>query len=224
MMQPLESDGLVHHWTQGPRDVVPLYAPIRYWEKRWEWQFCWYLETPDAFPGVSGEELAEKVHYTLNMHGLGWRRSGVFFSQVDSIEKAHIVLRFTDSPPPDYPNMTGFLGVYYADRGIGKNVSQVTARREHFDNPTTFAYILGMELAGHGCFRMWDMYISEHEPYLLGSMGGWAAAERSFGFPSETEIQCAKAWLKGQAVHVHSHNFTVPAGAVHEHGDEHESG
>ena len=211
----LEADGLVHHWVQGPRDVVPLYAPIRFWEVRFDWQFCWFLETPDAIPGVSSEELAYKVNYTLNVHGLGWHRSGVHFSQIDTMDRAQIVLRFTDRPPPPFPDMTNFLGAYYYDPGIGKNVAQVTAGRGYFDTPSVFAYILGMELAGHGCFRMWDMYIPEHEPYPSGSMGGYEAAMKSWGFPSELEIESAKAWLQGKAIHVHSHNFTVPAGHVH---------
>lgn len=76
-----------------------------------------------------------------------------------------------------------------------------------------------MELAGHGCFRMWDMYLADHEPYPLGVMGGWAAAMANSGLPTPVEIERAKAWLQGQAVHVHNHpEFTVPTGA-HTHED-----
>lgn len=209
---PMTSDGLVHHWAQGPRDLVRLN------QERPQWEFRWYLETPDAIPGITSHELQAAIHWVLNYNPKAWSRASVVFSQVEAITEAHLVLRFTDTPPARWPNLTGFAGLYYHDDAIGKNVAQVTAQRAIFDHPPSFAYILGMELAGHGCFRMWDMYIIEHEPYPVGSMGGWAAALANEGYPTELEIECAKAWLRGEAVHVHDHpQFTVP-GSEHHHG------
>ena len=211
------SDGLVHHWRQGPADLVRLYAPITYWEKRWEWQFCYFLETPTAILGVSPEDLRAQIHYTLNMHGLSWSRSGVYFSEVQDIAKAQIVLRFTDAAPAQWPDLAGFSGLYYHDPAIGKNVAQVTNQRAVFDDGPLFAYILGMELAGHGCFRIWDMYTAEHSPYPEGAMGSHAAAIVNFGYPSLAEIAGTKLWLLGDdAVQVHDHpQFTVPFGVEH---------
>lgn len=210
-MRGFEHDGLVHHWAQGPLDVEPLDP------ERTQWEFCWYLETPDAVPNVSAGILSDAIDFLLNRLPQGWHRSGVHFRQVDHIAEAHIVLRFTDASPPDWPDLPWSPGWYYHDSRINKNVAQVTPRREYFDHTTSLAYIVGMELAGHGCFRMWDMYISEHEPYPLGSMGGWAAALANNGFPTDLEIECAKAWLEGAAVQIHSHGFTVPEGE-HHHG------
>lgn len=213
-MVQAESDGLVHHWARGPRDLVRLYAPITYWEKRWEWQFCWFLETPDAIQGVPSQDLRDTVDYILNKDGRGWHRSGVHFSEVQDMAKAHVVLRLTDAPPPDWPQLSWGPGWAYYDSRLRKRVAQVSPRREYFDHRPSFAYLLNMELGGHCTFDMHDMYTEVHAPYRFGCMGGWTAAGANYGMPSDVEIECAKAWLQGQAVHVHDHgNVRIGAGA-----------
>lgn len=205
----LGPDNLPHHWAQGPLDV---------WAKRqWyfpkqrvpslRWGFRYWIQ--DGVLGVTRESLSKRVDLVLNHHPRSWRRAGVDFIEVTQHQDAEIVLRFSDAPPIDWPNMTGFLGLYYHDRHSGKNVAQVTPSRQYFDDPTSLAYILGMELAGHGCFRMHDGYLHGHEPYK-GAMGGWEEAKQSLGFPTDLEIQSAKAWLKGEAFFVHGHNVVVP--------------
>jgi len=211
MVTPL-NDGYPHHWAQGPRDLVRLYAPITYFEKRWEWQVGWFLETPDAVPGVPGQHIRDRVHYYLNLHGLGWHRSGVYFSEVEDTARAHVVLRLTDAPPVHWPDLAWGPGWAYYDGNIGKRVAQITSRREQWYDLIGWVYLLNMELGGHCTFDMWDHYIPEHEPYTSGCMGGWAAARASFGMPSNNEIASAKAWLKSEA-YVDEHSWGRIVGA-----------
>ena len=71
------------------------------------------------------------------------------------------------------------------------------------DDMAAMRYIVNMEVAGHGCFRMLDMYNPVHQPYT-GSMGSWTDAAKSDYWPTQKEIVSAKAWLKGEAPNVPS--------------------
>jgi hypothetical protein len=192
---------------------------------RTRWQFRWFLEGGIDGVDETDDHIAASVDFVLRQ---GWAKTGVEFVQVGSLAVAHIVLRLTDAAPPAWPNIPWGPGWYYRDDSINKNVAQVSARPEYFRESRKWAYLVGMEMVGHGCFRMWDMYTAEHAPYLLGVMGDWEAALANSGLPTPTEIECAKAWLRSEAVHVHDHpEFTVPTGApTHEEvpGGEHTHG
>jgi len=208
-MATLSGDGLVHHWAQGPQDVTLLYAPITYFERNWTHQFTWCLEDTQAVKamGKAGRDnLRYAVNYTLNLHGQSWSRSGVYFSEVQDREKAHIILRVSDDKVLGPDGLAWAAGWYYHEHGDA--IAQITAQPERLGGYSAFypgfAYVLGMEIAGHGCFRMHDMYTLPHIPYT-GAMGGWDEAMKSQGYPTQLEIDCAKAWLAGTAAHVHDH-------------------
>ena len=169
------------------------------------WEFRWWLESPPSIPGFSTEDILKKVAFILDGAPLSWGvKTGVRFRQVQTMDEADIVLRITVGPPPGLPRFTG-PGWYYFDPNIQKAVAQVTDQPFYWEHPWIMNYILGMELVGHGCFRMWDMYIPEHEPYLRGSMGGFTAAEAAQGWPSDLEAWCGNEWLGGRAKHIDWH-------------------
>ena len=184
------------------------------------WEFRYWVEPTPDMAWLDAQAWFNKCHWILNADPRSWgARTGIFFRRVTLLGECDIVIRFSNGPPPDWPDLVG-NGWYYRDHQLGKNVAHVTARPEVFNNSAAFNYILGMEVVGHGTLRMWDMYdiIPEHVPYI-GAMGGWVEAMLNDGWPTDTEIECAKAWLKGEAVNVHSHRFTVPDAAyTHEEG------
>lgn len=174
------------------------------------WEFRYWIEPPSEPWPFEPWVYAAKCHFILT-DPRGWARSGVNFRRVDTMAECDIIIRFTDAPPPDWPELPWGAGWYYHDSKLGKNVAQVTPQAAYFNDTPAYNYFVGMEVVGHGTFRMWDMYIPEHEPYPVGAMGGYAAAMETDGWPTDTEIECAKAWLRGEAVHVHDHpQFTVP--------------
>ena len=206
-----------HHWAQGPMDVRVIQpVDIPGTDRVAFWVFNYWIENVLAVAGIVPKVLGERVDWVLNQAPLAWSRTGVLFHRVHRVEDAQIVLRFSDDPPVGWPELAWGPGWYYHDAKLGKNVAQVTAKPEYFNDPPSLAYYVGMELAGHGCFRMWDMYIPEHSPYPVGGMGDFAAAMVNGGYPSEAEIAAAKLWLGGEAATVDSHpQFTVPLGVEH---------
>jgi len=203
----ISPDGLPHHWVQGPQDVTQLHAPIEVFEKRFTHQFTWMLDDTRATRSMrpsAREDFRYQVNYTLNLHGLGWHRTGVHFSEVFDRNKAHVLLRIGDDIPPGADPPVWAPGWHYWDGN--KAIAQITARADYLGGYSAwspgFVYILGMELAGHACFRMWDMYTLPHLPYT-GAMGGWVEAMKTRGYPTQLEIDSGKAWLQGNAVHVH---------------------
>ena len=188
------ADQIVHHWVQGPMDVRRIQpVDIEGTDRIAFWVFNYWIENVLAVPGVIPHVLGERVDWVLNRAPLAWSRTGVLFHRVHRVEDAQIVLRFSDAPPTGWPDLAWGPGWYYRDDIIGKNVAQVTTKPEYFNHAESLAYYLGMELAGHGCFRMWDMYTAAHAPYLEGIMGDYSAALVNGGYPSTLEIEAAKA-------------------------------
>lgn len=184
-----------HHWINGPQDVEPLN------QARTRWQFRWWLE-PSAHVDIIGEDdIAYWVDVLLNKIERSWgARTGVQFVQVRQ-ELAHITFRFSNDIPP---GATGWAaGWNYQE--AGHNIAQISPNGSVLGNPYLFAHLLGMELVGHGCFRMHDMYTEPHGGALYrGAMGLWHPALADvMAFPSDDEITSAKLWLQGKAEFVH---------------------
>ena len=168
---------------------------------RTRWQFRWWLEPGPGVDALGEDNIARQVDIVLNKVQSSWgATTGVAFVQVPRRELAHIVLRFSDTTPPGAAGWGA--GWYYWDPMIGWPVAQITTQIGVFDDIMMFAYLVGMEMVGHGCFRMHDMYTSQHLPYV-GAMGSWHPADPWTAFPSASEIAAAKEWLQGRAVHVH---------------------
>jgi hypothetical protein len=163
---------------------------------------------------------AAKCNWVLNGDSRSWgARLGINFCRVAGIQDCDIVIRFSNSPPPQWPGLQG-LGWYYRDHALGKNVAHVSALPGLFNNTAGFNYVLGMEAVGHGTLRMWDMYIQEHEPYI-GSLGSWTSAMLNDGWPTDAEVADGLIWLDGKTPEalIHDHpQFTVPRIHTHEGG------
>ena len=182
-----------HHWTNGPADVDPLN------QARTRWQFRWWLEPGPGVTALGEDNIAHYVDVVLNKVQSSWgARVGVAFVQVPRRDLAHIVLRFSDAIPPGATFWAG--GWYFHDTQIDANIAQISP--SVFNDIMMFAYLVGMEMVGHGCFRMHDMYTDNHGPYR-GAMGNWHPADPWTAFPSDEEVESAKLWLHGAAVHVH---------------------
>lgn len=190
MTQP--TDGLVHHWEQGPGDVHRVKG-----SKQYPWKFWWYLDSVIPLPGQSlSRKSVLRTMYSVLNHPRSWERSGVQFVRTMSRAKADILVRF--GPAGNSVCGSGAAGCF-SWKG-GKKLAYIGV--EYAAWPEAMIYIIGMELCGHGTFSMLDHYNPVHQPYT-GSMGSWDDAAKGGYFPTDTEIQCAKAWLRGEAVHIH---------------------
>ena len=194
MPQQTDLDGLVHHWQQGPADVHRYRCN--------KWKFYWYLDSIVPLPGqiVTRRQILSTLYAVIN-HPLSWERSGVQFVRTHFKSRANILIRF--GPQNDSACGPGSAGCYWWDSQAQKPIAYMGI--EYLNNPSVMAELINMELMGHGCFRMWDMYTSEHQPYPGGVMGTWEDSRKTDYFPSELEIVSAKAWLLGLAKHVHWH-------------------
>ena len=188
-----------HHWSQGPMDVEPLNAA------RTRWQFRWWLE-PGEHVGALGQPnsasddyIARNVDFVLNQVPGTWgKRTGVQFVQVGRLQAAHITLRISNAIPP---GATMWAPGWNFTDAQGRNIAQISPSML-YANTLLLLYVVGMEMVGHGCFRMHDMYTPNHSPYV-GAMGNWHPADPYTALPSDDEAEDAQLWLQGLAPHVH---------------------
>lgn len=190
-----------HHWDDGPLDVRPV-APgttVRLRDgtrQKVTHEFLWYL---DAVRGTDRRTAAKRLHDVLLAPG-GWTKAGVRWRRVSTRAEADVVVRVV--PQDETVCGPGSAGCYswgYED----KPVAEVGV--EYIGDPGGWSMLVGMELCGHGTFRMHDGYTREHMPYS-GSMGTWAEAKAHNWLPSENEIASAKAWLAGQTPAAQRHD------------------
>ena len=189
-------DGLPHHWEQGPADVQPTNRSrtLRRGSGQARWRFSWYLDRHD---GLGRREALRLLYVVLN-HPLSWERAGVQFVRTMDREAAHVWLRI--APAAESACGEGSAGCYswgYEAKPV------VHIGSEYAGDAGAFALLVNMELGGHACFRMLDMYSAAHQPYPGGVMGTWGDAARTNYYPSSAEITAAREWLQGRAAHVH---------------------
>lgn len=187
-----------HHWKQGPLDVARIARPVymrttegRY--RRATHRFTWYLDRVDGTTKAN----ALRAIYAHLRHPRSWERSGVVFTRTFDRDAANIWLRVI---PKDTTRCGPGSAGCYSYGYEAKPVAEVGV--EYVDRPDAFAVILGMELAGHGCFRAADMYTPSNQPYV-GVLGDWRAAKAVGYYPTDEEINDAKLWLQGRAPFVH---------------------
>lgn len=181
----------VHHWQQGPADLIPLN------KARTRWKFLWYL---DSHPGLTRKQALALLYGVIN-HPLSWERAGVQFARTMDARKANVWVRV--APASNSACGPGSAGCYSWGHDATTDKPVVHIGSEYVGDPGAWAVLVNMELGGHACFRMLDMYNPVHQPYQGGVMGTWGDAARTSFFPSQLEIDAAKAWLRGEAKYVH---------------------
>lgn len=178
-------DGLPHHWLQGPQNVEPAGRG---------WRFRWYLDRVDG----ADRRAATRAIYAVLRDPRSWERSGVRFVRTFDRRRAHVLLRIVRSGQTACgSNAAGC----YSEDGASTPSAEIDA--SYLGDPVAFATVLGMELCGHACFRMLDMYTAAHQPTYNGVMGTWEQARALGGFPSDLEIEAAREWLRGRARWIH---------------------
>lgn len=190
---PVPASGpLPHHWEQGPQDVKRV-RPFNERGRRFAHKFYWYLERVE---GTSRRQALTAIYEVLH-HQRSWERSGVKWVRTYLPWRANVRLRVI---PRDTTVCGPGAGGCYS-WGTGTPLAEVGVE---YLGTAAFAEILNMELAGHGTFRMLDMYNEVHQriPYE-GVMGTWGDAAKTAYYPSDSEIESAKAWLQGRAAIVH---------------------
>lgn len=179
-----------HHWDAGPTSALPLDRPYTRAGVRYTHRMRWYL---DRVEGTSRKAALAAIGQVLH-DPRAWGRAGVAFVRTTKREEAQILLRVI--PQDTTVCGRGAAGCWSSSGAAGEPpVAEIGA--EYVGNPVAFATILGMELCGHGCFHLLDMYNPAHQPYL-GAMGTWGQAQAVGGFPTDAEITAARTWLDGK--------------------------
>lgn len=199
----MQTGSMPHHWSTGPLDVTRLDAPRRVrlrdgTTRQVEWEFKWFLDRVEG----TDRKTAIKRLYDVFLHPNGWTRAGVRWKRTLDRAQAHIVVRVI--PQDTSVCGPGSAGCYsWGYEADGKAVAENGV--EHIDRDGPWRVIVGMEVQGHGTFRVHDGYINH--PGYEGVMGSWESVARFDFSPSEAEIQGAVMWLAGQ----------TPAEMVHQH-------
>lgn len=193
-----------HHWQRGPMDLHPVATPYRLRLRTGVHQtithrMYWQL---DRVTGTTRSRAASRL-YDVLLDPRGWVRAGVHWQRVGWRTDADIIVRVI---PRDEtvcgPGSGGcYSWGYEPDR---KPVAEVGV--EYIDRDGPWQMLVGMELQGHGAFRMHDGYINH--PGYEGVLGSWEAAARVGYRPSAAELDGARLWLGGQ----------TPADLIHGHG------
>lgn len=176
-----------HHWQQGPADVHPV-KPFTNGGRRYAWKFYWCL---DKVVGTSRSAALRGIYSVINAPQ-GWARAGVRWVRTMDPAKADILVRVI---PQDTSVCGPGSAGCYSWGSSGKPVAEIGV--ESLGNPFELRVVLGMELCGHGTFRMADGYLKVHQPYV-GVLGTWDQARAVDGYPTDEEIAGAQQWLKGQ--------------------------
>ena len=209
-MVTVTSDGLVHHWAQGPLDVLKVRP---FWAKRqdgwhsYDAKFYWFLEKVE---GTTRAKALRELYQELR-HPQSWERCGVRWVRTMDRAKANILICIVPGAnTPCGPNAGGC----YCDPILHGRAGQ--GGYCEFDKPAAYlgvdfidlpgwAELVNMELCGHGTFRMHDMYMGEGHGGYEGVMGTWDSAAKTAFRPTDAEIEATLRWREGLAVHVHEH-------------------
>lgn len=196
--KPLVASGReTHFFARGPQDVEKLARSLRDPARRgitFTHRFRWYL---GEVSGVSRSEALRRIYAVLR-HPKSWERSGVYFARTNDIREANIVVRIV----PDGQTVCGegAAGCYSWGWVPGPPLAEVES--QYVADDIWFPSILGMELCGHGAFRMADHYAgSGHDASAYhGAMGNTFDSTHPEGhvWPSDQEIEAAKRWLRGE--------------------------
>lgn len=185
-----------HFWTNGPIAVRPLLAPrtIRTHgggKARVTHEVPWFL---DRVEGMSRSAALRRL-YDVLLDPDGWVQVGVHWKRVLTREAATILVRVI--PQDSSVCGPGSAGCYsYGFEPDGKPVAECGIESIGHEGP--WRIIVGMELCGHGSFKMEDMYTPDHIQGYVGSMGTWEAAAKVGFRPTSGEIIAARQWLDGK--------------------------
>lgn len=157
----------------------------------------WYL---GEVHGMSRRDAFRRINDVL-LDPNGWVRTGVHFRRVNDETQAHAVVSVV--APGTTVCGRGAAGCA-SWGGDGAPLAEVAS--DLAGNAGAWRMVVAMELPGHLVFALDDMYLPQHQPYD-GSMGTWAAAKARGYYPSDAEIEAAKAWLAGATDprYVHGH-------------------
>jgi len=187
----------VHFWSQGPLDVIKLDEPVEKNGITYTHKFYWHLlRVKDVDYDVAKRSIRDILRSSY-----GWARAGVMYLHTKDPEKANILVEVV--PAAETACGANSAGCYAWNMDSPKPVASMDPR--YFHEHHFWRVLVNMEIGGHGTFRMWDMYMPNHQPYTHGVMGTADVADRNHGWPSAGEIDAAKKWLAGQASNVHRH-------------------
>jgi hypothetical protein len=183
-----------HFWAGGPVTVRPLPAPrlvrLRNGKRiAATHEVPWFL---DRVEGVDRRKAVKRL-YDVFLDPHGWVQTGVHFRRVATRAEATLLVRVI--PQDTTVCGKGSAGCFsYGFEPDGKPVAEMGVEAIDQDNP--WHTVTGMEVCGHGAFKIDDGYTQQHQPYI-GVMGNWEACAQVGYRPTRAEIAAAKQWLAG---------------------------